>query len=201
MDTWSDLSWRTKLTDGAPVLFRPIRPDDRQRLARVFEQLSPKSRYRRFLSPLSALSDQQLNWFADVDFVDHVAWGAELTAESDRPLVAVGRWIRSSTDPELAEIALTVVDAYQRRGLGTALLAVLAESAQLLHVRVFEGSVLAENLPMRALLRTVGATSTGFAGSAINHRLLIPTLIDSLHTACGLCGTAVKMKAKNNRVA
>jgi RimJ/RimL family protein N-acetyltransferase len=160
--------------NGLPIGFRRIAPDDTHRLAHAFDQLSPTSRYRRFLAPIKALSDEQLRKLTQVDFVDHTAWVAELTAEPGRPFAGVGRWIRSTADPTVAEIALTVVDAYQGQGLGKALLQLLGESAVPAGVRWFEANVLGENQPMRALLRSFGARQVGFDMGAYVFRLPVP---------------------------
>jgi RimJ/RimL family protein N-acetyltransferase len=167
------------LPDGTPVGFRPIGPHDADRLARAFDQLSPTSRYRRFLSPIKSLSDQELRRLTHVDFVDHVAWVAELRCEPERPLAGVGRWVRSKTDPTLAEIALTIVDAYQRQGLGRALLVRLARSAVLLGVERFEARVLGENQPMRALLRTFGARQIDYDMGAYVLQLSVSSLLQT----------------------
>src|ERR1700738_2216197 len=143
------------------VGFRPIEPDDASRLVDAFDRLSLESRYRRFLAPIHSLSDNDVHAFTHVDFVDHVAWVAELLGEARRPFAGVGRWIRSKRDPSVAVVALSVVDAYQRQGLGAARLRLLAASAVARGVLCFEGIVLADNQPMRSLLRSVGAAQVG----------------------------------------
>ncbi len=151
--------------------FRPVEPDDIGRLAHAFEQLSAESRYRRFLAPVRRLSDAQLRAFADVDHVDHVAWVAELLDHPDRPVVGVGRWIRFPSNPRVAEFAVTVVDLYQGRGLGRRLLHLLIESAKARGVDEFEATVLAENQPMRSLLRTYGARQIRFDVGVYTYRM------------------------------
>jgi RimJ/RimL family protein N-acetyltransferase len=165
------------LLDGTPIGFRPLAPDDAGRLTHAFDRLSPTSRYRRFLAPIRSLSDQELLRLMQVDFVDHVAWVAELSAEPERPLAAVGRWVRSKNDPAVAEIALTVVDAYQRQGLGRALLALLAQSARRLGIDWFEANVLGENQPMRMLLKTLHARQIGYDMGAYVFRLPVAALV------------------------
>jgi RimJ/RimL family protein N-acetyltransferase len=167
------------LLDGTPIGFRPLVPDDAGRLAQAFDRLSPTSRYRRFLSPIRSLSDQELRRLTQVDAVDHVAWVAELSAEPERPFAGVGRWVRSKNDPAVAEIALTVVDAYQRRGLGRALLALLAESARRLGIDWFEAIVLGENQPMRMLLKTLGARQIGYDMGTYVFRLSVAALVQA----------------------
>jgi RimJ/RimL family protein N-acetyltransferase len=160
--------------------FRPIQADDADRLVGAFERLSASSRYRRFLAPVNALSETEVRHFTQVDFVDHVAWVAELIGEPGRPFAGVGRWIRSRADPAVAELALTVVDAYQRQGLGTALLKLLAEAALLRGVQWFEGTVLGENQPMRALLHAYGAVQVGYDMGAYVLRVRVAKVVGTL---------------------
>ena len=115
-----------------------------------------------------------------MDFVDHVAWAAELSCEPGRPLAGIGRWIRSKADPAVAEVALTVVDAYQHQGLGTALLKLLAKSARVRGVGWFEGIVLGENLPMRALLKAYGAEQVGYDMGAYVFRVPVAHVAGTL---------------------
>jgi len=118
---------RLTLLDGSTVRVRPIRPGDKQRLLEGFERLSPESRYRRFLSPVPRLSDRALRYLTEVDHHDHEAL---IGIAHDCSGVGVARFVRSEEDPELAEAAVTVVDDWQGRGLGTALLVLLAERAR-----------------------------------------------------------------------
>ncbi len=147
-----------RLPDGTPVRLRPLGPGDREALRRgVSHDLSPESRYRRFLSPLTELSDEQLDELVGADGVDHCALGA-LAGVRGRP-AGVARYIRSPGRPERAELALTVVDAWQGRGLGTLLLAALAGRALANGVRSFHADVLADNAPVLALLRRCGTAA------------------------------------------
>ena len=61
------------------------------------------------------------------------------------PGVAVGRWVRTAEDPTVAEWAIIVADAYQGRGIGTLLLAVLEIAAATQGLRTLRCLVLAEN--------------------------------------------------------
>jgi GNAT superfamily N-acetyltransferase len=144
-----------RLPDGTPVRMRPVGPGDREALRHaVAHELSPESRLRRFLSPLRELSEAQLDELTGADGVDHCALGA-LAGARPRP-AGVARYIRSAGRPEQAEVALTVVDAWQRRGLGTLLLATLGTVALANGVRVLHADLLADNMPVLALLRRCG---------------------------------------------
>ena len=84
-----------------------------------------------------------------------------MAALADRPDfgIGVGRYIRLKDDPEVAEVAITVVDAYQGKGLGTLLLGMLAATARVAGVRKFRAYVLEDNLPMRTLLSQLGVVA------------------------------------------
>jgi RimJ/RimL family protein N-acetyltransferase len=142
------------LRDGARILVRPIRPDDKAALARGFELLSQDSVYQRFLSPISELRPMDLVYLTEVDHHDHEALIAfdEQTGEP----VGVARYVRSAADPEAAEFAITVVDDWQRRGVGTELVKRLSARARDEGVRRFTATLLAENHEMRGLLEKLG---------------------------------------------
>jgi RimJ/RimL family protein N-acetyltransferase len=149
-------------TDAGPLLVRPVTPDDRDLLRRGFSQLTAKSRYRRFFSPISQLSESHLQYLTEIDYRDHVAWVGILVDRPQLPLAAVGRWIRVEENPKAAEAAVVVVDRYQRRGIGGAVLEILAGSAMQLGIREFVALVQADNLPMLRILEMVGAVPTGY---------------------------------------
>ncbi len=143
------------MLDGIPVVVRPERPDDKALLLDGFRRLSDESRIRRFMAPIKELSEEQLRYLTEIDYVDHFAWAAVL---ADRPDVGigVGRYIRLEAEPDVAEIAITVVDEYQGRGLGTLLLGMLAGTAQMAGIRRFRAFVLEDNAVMRTLLSDLG---------------------------------------------
>jgi RimJ/RimL family protein N-acetyltransferase len=143
---------RLTLRDGAAVLIEPIRPEHRQALERGFERLSDRSRYTRFLAPMERLSPSMLTYLTEVDHDDHEALVAFDCASGE--LVGVARYVR--TDGNSAEAAVTVLDDWQGRGLGTGLTSLLAERALDHGVDRFTAVLLAENREMIALLESLG---------------------------------------------
>ena len=131
--------------DGHTYLVRPIEPDDKELLTEGFEHLSPESRYFRFLAFQSHLTEYQLKYFTEVDGINHIAWGI-LDVTSTKPIpVGVGRFIRLKDTQDVAEVAFTIVDAYQQKGLGGVLTAVLNLTAHRAGIKVFRYYILTEN--------------------------------------------------------
>lgn len=153
----TDPSGGVRLGDGTAVTLRPFGPGDGKLLTAGFERLSERSRYRRFLSPVPRLTSSMLGFLTSVDGTDHRAWGA-LVDEPDGPVGAgVVRWVRSRQDPTAAELAVTVIDDYQGRGLGALLQDVAIIDAFTFGIERFEGVVLSENIASRRMLARGGA--------------------------------------------
>jgi GNAT superfamily N-acetyltransferase len=145
------------LRDGTRVKIRPVIPSDKQRFLDGFARLSPASRYRRFLAPVDELTADMLRYFTEVDYRDHFAYVALLAERPDEPGIGVARYVRSVEEPQVAEAAVTVVDEYQGRGLGTVLLEALGAVALENGIRRFRGIAMEGNTPIRDLLTRVGA--------------------------------------------
>jgi RimJ/RimL family protein N-acetyltransferase len=141
-----------RLPDGAPVLIRPIRADDKRMLTDGLRRLSDESVHRRFLTPKRSFSRAELRYLTEVDGRDHVALVAESPSDPVRRLIAVARFVRLADDPHAAEVAVTVADSWQRRGLGSLLSEQLAAEARRLGVRRFTATMAAENLPAHRLM-------------------------------------------------
>jgi RimJ/RimL family protein N-acetyltransferase len=146
---------RFTLRDGSEVLVRAVHSADAPLLADGFARLSAESRKLRFLSDKKHLSEEEVRYFTDVDHHDHEAIGAQ--DEVSGRGVGVARYIRDADDPEVAEIAVTVVDDWQRRGLGSLLLTRLIGRAREEGIRRFIALVAADNEAMASLLANVGA--------------------------------------------
>ncbi|MFN8192951.1 MAG: GNAT family N-acetyltransferase [Nocardioidaceae bacterium] len=158
---------KVHLRDGTKGWVWPLLPTDRNALVQEFETLSPESRRRRFLGPVVHLSDAMLKHLVDeVDGVDHVA--LVLMAEVGEDVVPTGiaRCVRYPHEPEAADIAVTVKDDWQGRGVATALLKVLMKKrpAGVTHLLT---EVAADNPASLAMLRHLGPTRTYDTGMGI----------------------------------
>ncbi|WP_139245743.1 GNAT family N-acetyltransferase [Geodermatophilus amargosae] len=142
------------LGDGTPAMIWPLLHTDGEALRQAYAELSPASRRFRFLTDLPELSDGMLRILVDaVDGVDHVA--VVLTAfpdGDDARQVGVARLVRYPDEPEVADVAVTVTDAWQGRGVGRALMDALLARRPSGVVRL-RTTVAAEN---RASLRMLG---------------------------------------------
>ena len=145
------------LRDGSHALIRPIRPDDKAALADGLERLSPESRYRRFLRPVTSLNERELRYLTEVDYTNHFAWVAIDPDSPGQPGLGVARYVRDPKDPEVAEAAVAVLDDHQGFGLGTILLQFLVASAIANGIRTFRGWVLGDNVEMLRPLERIGA--------------------------------------------
>ena len=161
------------------MALRPVVRADRDRLARGFAELSEESRRLRFLGSVSTLSDAALRYLTDVDHVDHVAWGALDLSDPDAPGFGVGRWIRLTAEPDVAEFSVTVLDTAQGLGVGKLLLAVLSVVAEEKDVRALRGLVGRENDRMSAWLRRLGASTRADGQDLV---MDVPVPVDAAHS-------------------
>jgi GNAT superfamily N-acetyltransferase len=134
------------LRDGSRVLCRPVRRSDAPLLADLFSRLSERSRRQRFLVPRDRLTDAELRYLTDIDHRDHEA-----------------------------ELAVTVADAWQGRGLGTELVRQLGERARQEGIGRFTAFVTAGNLAVAGLLRAMSASLIGRDAAILEYEIsLIP---------------------------
>jgi RimJ/RimL family protein N-acetyltransferase len=157
------------LRSGDVVRIRQIRPDDAPALVRAYASLGEQSRYRRFFTVMPELPEATVKAAVEVDHADHEALVAVplLSAE----IVGECRFIRLPDQPGTAEVGVTVVDAWQGRGLGSALLARLSERAAEAGIEYFSAEVLAENRTMLALLPGLGEVQTESRGAVVTARV------------------------------
>ena len=150
------------LRDRTALRLRTVGPADADELRAGFARLSPQSRYLRFFSPTPRLSDSMVRRLTNTDGWNHVALVAETIPVYDEPPepLGVARFFRLQDRPDTAEVAVTVIDEYQRRGLGGLLLRSLARLARDRGINRFVASVLDENVPMKALLHGAGGLAS-----------------------------------------
>jgi GNAT superfamily N-acetyltransferase len=150
------------LKDGTPALIWPLLPTDGRALREGFRQLSPESRRHRFLTALRGLDDSMIRSLVDtVDGVHHIALVlVVLPPDGQEGPAGVARLVQYPADPASADIAVTVADNWQGRGVGTALVSALMQRRPAV-VKRLRTSVQADNHASLALLAAAGQVSSG----------------------------------------
>ncbi|MFL5823421.1 MAG: GNAT family N-acetyltransferase [Solirubrobacteraceae bacterium] len=143
-----------RLRDGSRLLIGRVMPQDAPRLSEGFARLSEESRRLRFLTTKPTLSAAEVRYLTEVDGHDHEALGA-IDPETGRG-VGIARFVRDHEDPTHAEVAVTVADDWQRRGLGRLLLERLTDRARAEGITHFTALVSADNRAMQRLVRRIG---------------------------------------------
>jgi GNAT superfamily N-acetyltransferase len=178
-----------KLRSGDVVRVRQVQPGDAPALARAYANLGEQSRYQRFFTVMPQLPDATLKAAAEVDHTDHEALVALPLLGSE--IVGECRFIRRADQPDTADAGVTVIDAWQGRGLGSALLARLSERALEVGIGYFAAEILAENRTMLTLLPSLGRVETESLGPVVTAqveiadppRLTEPAFLDLLAAA------------------
>lgn len=145
-----------QLQDGTRVHIRPIVAEDEPLLHEAVAAMSERSVYFRFFSPLKRMPDEMAHRLAVVDYDKRFA----IVGSTHRPngkerILGVARYDRVA-GADVAEVAVAVIDEMQRRGLGRALLTILAKVAREHGIKTFSLIVLPENQQMLGLLRKMG---------------------------------------------
>jgi acetyltransferase len=150
--------WRA--TDGAEIVFRPIRPEDETLLVKFHESLSEQSVYLRYFhmeNLSSRVAHERLIRKCFIDYDREIALVAEFTdaRRGEHELRAVGRLSRSQEGRE-AEVSVLVTDKFQHAGLGSELLGRLLSVARAEKMGRIVAHILPENSAMRALAARYG---------------------------------------------
>ena len=159
-----------RLRSGEEVRIRQVRPGDIPALTRAYAKLSEESRYLRFFTARPELSEPMLRAAAEVD--DHHEALVALPMMSGE-IVGICRYVRLPDRPDTADLAVTVADAWQGRGLGSAMLARLSALALETGIAFFQVEILAENRAAQDMLPKLGQVETEASGSVVGARIEI----------------------------
>lgn len=142
------------LRDGRTVTIRALRPDDRAEFLAAVGRSSPQSLYRRFFAPKHGFTEDEIRFFLNVDFVDHVALVALVEEGGRLVIVGSGRYI--ILRPGKAEVAFVVVDQYHGQGIGAALMHHLVTIARESGLKELVAEVLHQNVAMLRVFQKSG---------------------------------------------
>lgn len=178
------------LPDGARVQARPIRHDDDTALSAGIKRLSPSGQIHRFLQQRQGFNPEELHYLTHCDMKDHIAMMLVVLDGADHEIdrVGVARSVRDKTDPELAEVAIVLVDEWQHRGGGTVLLSALATAAWRSGIRRWQAFFLESNPGICPLMAHVG---TLVSEKRLGHGMI--ETCHALHPPGLLVGSAISV--------
>ena len=151
------------------ITIRAVRSDDRERIVKAFRALEPKSIYQRFFVFKRELSGEELRRLTESDGVRDVVLVATVASGNQEIIVGLGHCVRNEAS---AEIAFTVEEDYQGRGIASELLRQLMDIARRDGVAQFEADVLADNASMLKVFRRSGLPMTRTQAGGIVHLTL-----------------------------
>lgn len=144
--------YKTVLKNGTSVYFRFLKTKDKEWIKAGYKGLSYRSQYFRFISPPRELSEKDLKYLTEIDYINHVAIIAVAIRDSHKIPIGVARYIKLSESPCSAEYAITIADSFQGMGIGTTFLKLLVDHAKGNNVCELIGYVLNENYAMLRIL-------------------------------------------------
>jgi RimJ/RimL family protein N-acetyltransferase len=143
-----------ELRDGRKVEIRALRPEDRTGLLAAIGRAGKQSIFQRFFAFKRGFTEKEIDFYVNVDFVNHVALVA-LMEEAGRPVIVGGaRYV--GLDPGRAEIAFAVDDLHQALGLGSLLMRHLTAIAQQAGLKELVAYVLPNNIAMLKIFERSG---------------------------------------------
>ncbi len=166
-----------ELRDGSEAVLSPLDPEDKPLLEDGLDHLSFESRYARFGQGRGPLTESELEYLANVDQHNHVAWGAIVGDEA----AGVGRYIWLE-EADCAEVAVTVIDEFQGVGLGTLLFQALTAIARADGVERFCFEVMPDNAAVLGMLQGV-EVRLDESGSLLEGRFSLDDIPSSPHDA------------------
>lgn len=143
---------------GEMLTIRPIRITDVEMESDFIRRLSPQSKHFRFLGGVSQLTPAELTQLCDIDGKHSMAFVATVWRDGREMEIGVSRYSPNSKS-DVREIAVTVADEWQNRGLGVTLMKVLIEAAKSNGVKRLYSVDSADNTAMSALATELGMSS------------------------------------------
>jgi acetyltransferase len=164
------LSRTWTLASGESLFLRPVRHDDGELEETFVRALSLESRYQRMLSGGTKVTPEWIDSMTHIDYHRHMAFAVTTVSDGIEQFVGVGRYVVDAVKSS-AEVALVLADAWQGQGLGRRLLETLLEYAESAGIREAAGVVLATNVAMLRLVRSMGFTVKPEPGDATVRRI------------------------------
>ena len=149
----------SKHVDGVDIIFRAIQLEDEPLLIEFHKTVSDQSVHFRYFGGVSLRQrtlHERLRRHCAIDHSREFALVADWkNASGAHQILGVARLFKEPARDE-AEFAILITDSWQRKGLGTHLLRLLVHVARESHLRRIVGRILADNVAMMCVCRTLG---------------------------------------------
>ena len=157
-----------------PIGVRAYDPGDADLLRAMSARLSRQSLYTRFFAGTPRLPSLYVRTLNQVDHWDREALLAVVAGE----IIGIAEYVRDTSDPARADLAVLVVDAWQRRGVARLLVGELTRLADQRNITEFNADVLTVNTAALAAIRRVWPGSVPARGSGGTATYLLPARLD-----------------------
>ena len=141
-----------ELKNSIPAQIRLLCKSDKPLIVEGFKRLSERSRYNRFFRHIRKLTEKQLEYFTNIDYINHFALGVNDQSKELDNGIGIGRYIKMPDSDDTAELAITVTDDYQHLGAGKILLNQLVQVARDNGFKKFVGFSMPDNRKVLKLL-------------------------------------------------
>lgn len=156
---------------GLAILLRPVRITDEAALKDFFYSLSDQSMYTRFLTARKEMPHEKLQEYTVIDYTRKMVILATVEKEGQEFMVGLAEYYLDEESLG-ANVAFTVRDEYQNKGVGTELLQYLVHLARREGLHSLTAEVLVENKPMMRVFQKLKLPMEVATGDEV-HELVI----------------------------
>lgn len=168
---WLTQPWRLALPGGADVVVRGARQADTDALALMHGRCSMETLHARYRAPRTRLPRSSLRRLVSSEL-------ALVAVSGHARVVALANL--TPVDPETAEVAVLVEDAFQHRGVGTALVRQIAAGARLVGYRRLQAQPPPYEQWQGRFVRDLGLTSARSDDAGLLHAEVGPSALSIL---------------------
>ena len=143
---------------GETVTIRPIRLTDIAMESEFIHRLSSETKHFRFLAGVRELPAEELTRLCDVDMKHSMAFVATVLQDGREVEIGVSRYAPNSHF-DVREVAVTVADEWQHKGLGASLMNTLIQTARTQGIKQLYSVNFSDDTAMSALAKELGMSS------------------------------------------